>query len=387
MAEAQFAGDAGDYEEDAEDETAAIAAMMGFAAFGSQGASKKRKYNPNTDATIDGQALEEVDRGGKRGKGSGGNQIPLGKVRAFRAFGTAALANAELENGGIGNPDEIVLDDDDDEEQEGDEDLLEGYEDEDDNVSRRGGEGRGQGRGDRGRGRGRKRGRFHAQEPEHRPQTTSIQPPPQAISPSHPQSPPYIQNAPLGIPNAFSPAAQAELDRCTFSPAVQTELDRYRPQTTSEEPFAQTSSSPYDNNPPGIPRVRLPLGLPPAVQAELDQVNRQADSIPVTTTYIPASVMIEPNSFVRHNQSHIPNQGPPSTQNGTRHNYQLYTPPPQNANNPNPYTNHPSNNGNHYIPRLYTGDYECIANPWANLEKKMGLEPRGKWPEDGRRGN
>jgi len=68
-----------------EDEEAnAMAAMMGFAAFGSQKPpAKKRKFNPTTDAFVEGQALAKLDRGGKKGTGSGGNNVPLGKMRVL----------------------------------------------------------------------------------------------------------------------------------------------------------------------------------------------------------------------------------------------------------------------------------------------------------------
>jgi hypothetical protein len=66
-----------------EDESSAMAAAMGFSSFGSQGPAKKRKFNPKTDALVDGQELEALDRGGKKGQGSGGNTIPLGKARVF----------------------------------------------------------------------------------------------------------------------------------------------------------------------------------------------------------------------------------------------------------------------------------------------------------------
>jgi hypothetical protein len=84
-----------------EDEEAnAMAAMMGFAAFGSQKPpAKKRKFNPTTDAFVEGQALAKLDRGGKKGTGSGGNNVPLGKMRVL----------GEKK----GNADEIELDLDD----------------------------------------------------------------------------------------------------------------------------------------------------------------------------------------------------------------------------------------------------------------------------------
>ncbi|KAF7863941.1 hypothetical protein EAF04_006906 [Stromatinia cepivora] len=67
-----------------EDDSAAMAAMMGFSGFGDQNAlSKKRKFNAATDAFVEGAELEKIDRGGKKGQGSGGNQIPLGKMRVM----------------------------------------------------------------------------------------------------------------------------------------------------------------------------------------------------------------------------------------------------------------------------------------------------------------
>jgi len=60
-----------------------MAAAMGFSSFGQAPAKKKRKFNASTDAFIDGQELESIDRGGKKGKGSGGNTVALGKMRIF----------------------------------------------------------------------------------------------------------------------------------------------------------------------------------------------------------------------------------------------------------------------------------------------------------------
>lgn len=71
--------------EGSEDEdTNAMAAFMGFSAFGShKPPTKKRKFNPTTDAFVEGQELAKLDRGGKKGAGSGGNMMPLGKARVF----------------------------------------------------------------------------------------------------------------------------------------------------------------------------------------------------------------------------------------------------------------------------------------------------------------
>ena len=88
-----------------EEEAAAVAAMMGFSGFGSQKPpAKKRKFM--TDAFIEGQ--EPVDKGGKKGQGSGGNTMLLGKARVF---GTGS-ANKAIESVGM-NDSEIDLGDDD----------------------------------------------------------------------------------------------------------------------------------------------------------------------------------------------------------------------------------------------------------------------------------
>ena len=67
---------------DEEEEAAAMAAMMGFSGFGSQKPpAKKRKFT--TDAFVEGQDVKTLDKGGKKGQGSGGNTMPLGKARVF----------------------------------------------------------------------------------------------------------------------------------------------------------------------------------------------------------------------------------------------------------------------------------------------------------------
>ncbi|TGO58371.1 hypothetical protein BOTNAR_0182g00090 [Botryotinia narcissicola] len=92
-----------------EDDSAAMAAMMGFSGFGNQDSrSKKRKFNAATDAFVEGAELEKIERGGKKGQGSGGNQIPLGKMRVMGE-------KAE----GKRNDEEIDLGDDEDAEDEG----------------------------------------------------------------------------------------------------------------------------------------------------------------------------------------------------------------------------------------------------------------------------
>lgn len=74
-----------DVEMESEDEEAAMAAAMGFSGFGKAPATKKRKYNSKTDAFVDGQELENIDKGGKKGQGSGGNEVPLGRMRVLGA--------------------------------------------------------------------------------------------------------------------------------------------------------------------------------------------------------------------------------------------------------------------------------------------------------------
>jgi hypothetical protein len=78
--------------ESSEDEAEAMAKAMGFSSFGTQGPTKKRKFNPKTDAMVEGQELASLDRGGKKGQGSGGNKIPLGKPRVL---GVAPKSNQE----------------------------------------------------------------------------------------------------------------------------------------------------------------------------------------------------------------------------------------------------------------------------------------------------
>jgi hypothetical protein len=92
---------------DEEGEAAAMAAMMGFSGFGSQKpAAKKRKFT--TDAFVEGQDVAALDKGGKKGQGSGGNTMPLGKQRAF---GTQS-SNKATEPVGV-NDAEIDLGDED----------------------------------------------------------------------------------------------------------------------------------------------------------------------------------------------------------------------------------------------------------------------------------
>ena len=101
---------AGSDDEDAEAQ--AMAAAMGFSSFGShKPAAKKRKFNSATDAYVEGDELAGLDKGGKKGQGSGGNTIPLGKARVFGSAQAADKRVGEVPTGG--NQDEISLDDDD----------------------------------------------------------------------------------------------------------------------------------------------------------------------------------------------------------------------------------------------------------------------------------
>jgi hypothetical protein len=96
-----------------EEEAAAMAAMMGFSGFGSQKPlPKKRKFT--TDAFVEGQDVMSLDRGGKKGQGSGGNITPLGKSRVF---GTGSSNKTKALTGM--NEAEIELGDEDEEETEG----------------------------------------------------------------------------------------------------------------------------------------------------------------------------------------------------------------------------------------------------------------------------
>src|SRR5208282_3964048 len=86
--------------EDSEDEAEAMAKQMGFSSFGNQGPSKKRKFNPKTDAMVEGQGLASLDKGGKKGQGSGGNKIPLGKPRVLGVAPPRNQEEIELDNEG-----------------------------------------------------------------------------------------------------------------------------------------------------------------------------------------------------------------------------------------------------------------------------------------------
>ncbi|KAM3088987.1 hypothetical protein ACMFMG_000607 [Clarireedia jacksonii] len=95
-------------------DSADMAALMGFSSFGSQNPpAKKRKFNPSTDAFVSVEELEKIDRGGKKGQGSGGNNVPLGKMR------TIGVKSERR------NEEEIDLDDEDEETGEGGASLIE----------------------------------------------------------------------------------------------------------------------------------------------------------------------------------------------------------------------------------------------------------------------
>jgi hypothetical protein len=99
---------------DGDSDAADMAALMGFSSFGSQNPpAKKRKFNPSTDAFVSGEELEKIDRGGKKGQGSGGNNVPLGKMRTIGV-------KSERKN-----EEEIDLDDEDEETAEGGASLRE----------------------------------------------------------------------------------------------------------------------------------------------------------------------------------------------------------------------------------------------------------------------
>lgn len=81
-----------------DDDAAAMAAAMGFSSFGTQShPAKKRKFNSATDAFVEGQELASLDKGGKKGQGSGGNDIPLGRSRILGAKKEELVAEKEGE--------------------------------------------------------------------------------------------------------------------------------------------------------------------------------------------------------------------------------------------------------------------------------------------------
>jgi hypothetical protein len=94
-------------------EAQAMAAAMGFSSFGShRPAAKKRKFNPSTDAYVVGDEFASLDKGGKKGQGSGGNTVPLGKTRVFGSAPSATNASAGQKSTSGGNQDEIDLGED-----------------------------------------------------------------------------------------------------------------------------------------------------------------------------------------------------------------------------------------------------------------------------------
>jgi len=110
-----------DIDDDSDAEAQAMAAAMGFSSFGaSKQPTKKRKFNSTIDAYVEGQELAKLDKGGKKGQGSGGNSMPLGKARVLgsRPEKDAVVPNTVEQRAG-GNADEIDLDDDEGEREEG----------------------------------------------------------------------------------------------------------------------------------------------------------------------------------------------------------------------------------------------------------------------------
>jgi hypothetical protein len=93
-----------------------MAAAMGFSSFGShKPAAKKRRFNPTTDAYVEGQELASLDKGGKKGQGSGGNTVPLGKTRIIGSGPGAADSSTGQKHVPGGNQDEIDLGEDQEE--------------------------------------------------------------------------------------------------------------------------------------------------------------------------------------------------------------------------------------------------------------------------------
>jgi len=104
-----------DYSDDEDGaEARAMAEALGFSSFGShKPPAKKRKFNATTDAYIEGQELASLDKGGKKGQGSGGNTIPLGKQRIIGGGTAEAPRDKDIKKtSAIGNEDEIDLGDD-----------------------------------------------------------------------------------------------------------------------------------------------------------------------------------------------------------------------------------------------------------------------------------
>ncbi|CAG8984045.1 hypothetical protein HYALB_00002986 [Hymenoscyphus albidus] len=87
-----------------DEEANAMALAMGFSTFGTKPSAKKRRFNPSTDAFVEGQDLEKLDRGGKKGKGTGGNMIPVGvrKTRIPSYGGAASMQGGSMGKESIG---------------------------------------------------------------------------------------------------------------------------------------------------------------------------------------------------------------------------------------------------------------------------------------------
>jgi hypothetical protein len=99
-----------DYTDEEDADAQAMAAAMGFSGFGKP-PTKKRRFNPATDGYVDGQELLKLDKGGKKGQGSGGNTVPLGKTRAIGITAVATSKSVVVDEK-KGNEDEIDLDED-----------------------------------------------------------------------------------------------------------------------------------------------------------------------------------------------------------------------------------------------------------------------------------
>ncbi|KAH8803118.1 hypothetical protein F5884DRAFT_496574 [Xylogone sp. PMI_703] len=102
---------------DEDEEASAMAAAMGFSSFGTQpNPNKKRKFNSATDAFVEGQQLAELYRGGKKGQGTGGNQIPLGKPRVIGASSENSKKNSDEIDLGEDEEEEPAVEEKDEEE-------------------------------------------------------------------------------------------------------------------------------------------------------------------------------------------------------------------------------------------------------------------------------
>ena len=108
-----------DIDDDSDAEAQAMAAAMGFSSFGaSKQPTKKRKFNSTIDAYVEGQELAKLDKGGKKGQGSGGNTMPLGKARVFGSGPKKdAVVPKTMEQRAGSNTNEIDLDDEGEQEE------------------------------------------------------------------------------------------------------------------------------------------------------------------------------------------------------------------------------------------------------------------------------